>query len=109
MKRIFGNTVIFALIFLVLIGLIGLIKGQNNEAEELDVQEFMQALNNGEIQEMTMQPANKIMRVTGTLTNNDKEFISQVPDNTEIIATITDIATEQSVLKVEEEEQPSGF
>lgn len=109
MKRIFGNTVIFALIFLVLIGLIGLIKGQSNEAEELDVQEFMQALNNGEIQEMTMQPANKIMRVTGKLTKNDQEFISQVPDNTEIIATITDQATEQSVLKVEEEEQPSGF
>src|SRR5699024_11439049 len=32
-----------------------------------------------------------------------------VPDNTEVIATITNQASEQSVLKVEEEEQPSGF
>ncbi|HLR66645.1 ATP-dependent zinc metalloprotease FtsH [Virgibacillus alimentarius] len=109
MKRIFGNTVIFALIFLVLIGLIGLFKGQNNEAEEFNVQEFMQALNNGEIKEMTMQPANKIMRVTGVLEKDSQEFIAQVPDNTDIIATITDQATEQSVLKVKEEEQPSGF
>ncbi len=109
MKRIFGNTVIFALIFLVLIGLIGLFKGQNNEAEEFDVQEFTQALNNGEIKEMTMQPANKIMRITGILEKDDKEFITQVPENTDIIASITDQATEQSVLKVKEEEQPSGF
>src|SRR5690625_775401 len=109
MKRIFGNTVIFALIFLVLIGLIGLFKGQNNEAEELDVQEFTQALNNGEIKEMTMQPVNKIMRITGELEKDNKAFVAQVPDNTEVIATITNQASEQSVLKVEEEEQPSGF
>src|SRR5690625_2881375 len=109
MKRIFGNTVIFALIFLVLIGLIGLFKGQNNEAEELDVQEFTQALNDGEIKEMTMQPVNKIMRITGELEKDNKAFVAQVPDNTEVIATITNQASEQSVLKVEEEEQPSGF
>src|SRR5690625_1131942 len=109
MKRIFGNTVIFALIFLVIIGLIGLFKGQNNEDEELDVQEFTQALNNGEIKEMTMQPVNKIMRITGELEKDNKAIVAQVPDNTEVIATITNQASEQSVLKVEEEEQPSGF
>src|SRR5690625_7196506 len=109
MKRIFGNTVIFALIFLVLIGLIGLFKGQNNEAEELDVQEFTQALNNGEIKEMTMQPVNKIMRITGELEKDNKAFVAQVTDNTEVIATITNQESEQSVLKVVEEIQPSGF
>src|SRR5690625_7783147 len=99
MKRIFGNTVIFALIFLVLIGLIGLFKGQNNEAEELDVQEFTQALNNGEIKEMTMQPVNKIMRITGELEKDNKAFVAQVPDNTEVIATITNRSEERRVGK----------
>src|SRR5690625_1697322 len=109
MKRIFGNTVIVAIIFLVLIVLIVLFKVQNNEAEELDVQEFTQALNNGEIKEMTMQPVNKIMRITGELEKDNKAFVAHVPDNTEVIATITNQASEQSVLKVEEEEQHSVF
>src|SRR5699024_10003446 len=119
---------IFALIFLVLIGLIGLFKGQNNEAEELDVQELTQALNNGEIKEMTMQPVNKIMRITGELENDNKAFVAQVPDNTEVIATITNQAfvvqvadttkvlatiryqaSEQRVLKVADEEHSTGF
>ena len=51
------------------------------------------------LQEMTMQPKNKIMRITGTL-NNNQPFIVQVPDNTEIVADITERAQEQSVLKV---------
>lgn len=109
MNRLFRNVIFYFLIFLVIIGVIGVFKGQNDQAEELNVQEFLQALNNGEIKEMTMQPVNKIMRFTGVLESGGKEFIAQVPDNTEIIANITDKANEQSVLKVKEEEQPSGF
>ncbi|MBO1004439.1 ATP-dependent zinc metalloprotease FtsH [Pseudogracilibacillus auburnensis] len=109
MDRIFRNILFYALIFLVLIGVISLFKGQNDQSTEFNVQQFMQALDNGEIAEMTMQPKNKIMRITGELEKDKKPFIVQVPDNTEIIATITEKATEQSVLKVAEEEQPSAF
>src|SRR5690625_2294540 len=109
MDRIFRNVLFYALIFLVLIGVLSLFKGQNEQAEEYNVQQFIQALDNGEIAEMTMQPKNKIMRITGTLNKDNQPFIVQVPDNTEIIATITDKATEQSVLKVDQEEQPSAF
>lgn len=83
-------------------------KGQGDQSEQYDVQEFMQALDNGQIAEMTMQPKNKIIRITGELTDK-KIFVVQVPDNTEIIADITDKAREQSILKVAEEEQPSAF
>ncbi|WP_099158879.1 ATP-dependent zinc metalloprotease FtsH [Virgibacillus ndiopensis] len=109
MNRLFRNVIFYFLIFLVIIGVIGVFKGQNDQAKQFDVEQFMQHLNNGEIEEMTMQPANKIMRITGTLDDGDKQFIAQVPDNTEIVANITDIATEQSLLNVEEEEQPSGW
>ncbi|MFD1039865.1 ATP-dependent zinc metalloprotease FtsH [Virgibacillus byunsanensis] len=108
MNRIFRNVIFYLLIFLVVIGVIGVFNGQNDQAEQFNVQEFFDALNNGEIDEMTMQPANGIMRYTGTL-SNDQEFVAQVPDNTEIIASITEQANEQSVLNVAEEEQPSGW
>ncbi|HLR71764.1 MAG TPA: ATP-dependent metallopeptidase FtsH/Yme1/Tma family protein, partial [Pseudogracilibacillus sp.] len=109
MDRVFRNILFYALIFLVLIGVLSLFKGPNEQAEEYNVQEFIQALDNGEIAEMTMQPKNKIMRITGTLEGGNQPFVVQVPDNTEIIATITDKATEQSVLTVDQEEQPSAF
>ena len=108
MDRVFRNILFYALIFLVLIGVISLFQGQNDHAEQYNVRQFMPALDNGEIVEMTMQPKNKIMRITGVL-NNDQPFIVQVPDNTEIVADITEKAQEQSVLRVEQEEQPSAF
>lgn len=107
MNRVFRNAFFYLLLFLVIIGLIGVFNNQNDQAEEFDVKEFMQALNNGEIKEMTMQPVNDIMRYTGTLDKGDKKFVAQVPDNTEIIANITELGQEQSVLKVKEKDTPS--
>ncbi|AIF42009.1 ATP-dependent zinc metalloprotease FtsH [Virgibacillus sp. SK37] len=109
MNRIFRNVFFWVLIFFVIVGVIGVFNGQNEEAKQFNVQQFTDALNNGEIEEMTMQPANGIVRYTGTLTDDDKKFIAQVPDNTEIIASITEQANKQSVLHVEEEEQPSAW
>src|SRR5690625_2809469 len=109
MDRIFRNVLFYALIFLVLIFVFGLFKGQNEQSEELSVNEFMQALENGEVKEMTMEPKNKIMRITGELVNDKKPFVAQVPDNTEIVAAITQTAREQSVIDMEQEEQPSAF
>src|SRR5699024_547094 len=108
MNRLFRNIFFYGVIFLVLFSVINLFTGQNNDAEELNVKEFMEALNSGDIEEMTMQPVNKIYRVTGLL-GAEKPFVAQVPDNPDIIADITKAATEQSVLKVDEEEQPSAF
>lgn len=107
MKRLLKNVFFWFLIFLVVVAVIELFKGQDEEPKELNVEEFMQALNNGDIAEMTYQPVNKIIRFTGELENGDQKFVAQVPENTDIIANITDKATEQSVLHVKEEEQPS--
>lgn len=109
MNRIFRNVFFGLLIFLGIVAVISMFNGQNDEEKEFNVKEFTEALNNGEIDEMTMQPANGIIRYSGKLKEGDKTFVAQVPDNTDIVADITDQATEQSVLKVEEEEQPSGW
>ncbi|MBU8568128.1 ATP-dependent zinc metalloprotease FtsH [Virgibacillus pantothenticus] len=107
MSRIFRNAIFWILIVLVIISVISVFSGQNEEAKEYNVKQFMDALNNGEIKEMTMQPANGIIRYKGVLNDDEKPFVAQVPDNTDIVSSITEQANEQSVLHVEEEEQPS--
>src|SRR5690625_14261 len=109
MDRVFRNVLFYALIFIVLIGVISMFKGQNDQSEQFNVEEFVTALEQGQVAEMTMQPKNKIIRITGVLEKDKKPFIAQVPDNTEIVAEITKKAQEKSVLTVNEEEQPSAF
>ena len=109
MSQIFRNVLFWMLIFFVIIGVIGVFNGQGEDSEEYNVQQFVDALNNGEIEELTFPPSHGIIRFTGTLTDGETTFIAQVPDNTEIISSITDAATQQSILKVAEEEQPSPW
>ncbi|QGS67779.1 ATP-dependent zinc metalloprotease FtsH [Oceanobacillus sp. 143] len=108
MSKIFSRVFFWVLIFFVVFSVFTVFNGQGEESEELNVQEFIEALNNGEIKEMTYQPANGIIRYAGVL-SDDKQFIAQVPDNTEIIADITETAREQSVLTVLEAERPSAW
>src|SRR5690625_590562 len=99
MNRMFRNVLFYLLLFVVIIGVIGVFTDGNEQAEEYNVKEFMTALNNGEIKEMTMQPVNKIMRFTGELDDGNKPFVAQVPDNTEIIAELTKRSEERRVGK----------
>src|SRR5690625_989049 len=96
MNRMFRNLFFYGVIFLVIIAVFGLFNSQNDEVKEYSYHEFTQALNNGEIKEMTFQPVNKIIRFTGTLEKDEAEFVAQVPDNTEIIAQITEQADRKS-------------
>ncbi|MUV38041.1 ATP-dependent zinc metalloprotease FtsH [Lentibacillus sp. JNUCC-1] len=109
MSRVIRHVVLYVFIFLVLIGILSLFKGQSDKAEEYNVQEFMDALSNGEIHEVTYQPVNGIVRYTGTLNDGKKPFVAQVPDNTDLNYDIIQQAQNQSVLKTKEQEQPSGF
>ncbi|MDC3417911.1 ATP-dependent zinc metalloprotease FtsH [Aquibacillus salsiterrae] len=109
MNRIFRNVIFYFLIFLVVIGVVGVFNGQNNQAEQFKVNEFYQALNNGEITEMTMQPSNGVYRITGDLSQEGSTFVTNIPDNPEAIANIMEIAADQEILSIEEEEQPNGW
>src|SRR5699024_12569607 len=109
MDRVFRSILFYGLIFLVLIGVVGMFKGQNEQSDELNVKEFMHALDNGDIAEMTMQPKNKIIVVTGELEEGNKPFVVQLPENTDVIAEVTDLAYEHSVLQVMQDEHQSVF
>src|SRR5690625_4369789 len=108
MNRVFRNIFFYGVIFLVLISVLHLYKRKKEEIKEFNYNEFTQALNNGEIKEMTYQPVNKIIRYTGTLVKDEIKFVAQVPDNPNIIEKITEQAT-QIGLDTAEEEQPSAF
>src|SRR5690625_2517503 len=109
MNRGFRNILFYALIFLVLIGVVSLFKGQGDQSKEYNVKEFMHALEKDKIAEMTMQPKDKIIRITGELNEDDKEFAVNVPDDTEVINNIIDETEGKGILKVEPEEQQSVF
>ncbi|WP_339217540.1 ATP-dependent zinc metalloprotease FtsH [Ornithinibacillus sp. FSL M8-0202] len=106
MNRVFRSAFFYLIIFLVIIAVISMLSGQHDQAEELNVNDFMQSLEAGNVKEMTMKPVNGIMRITGTL-NDDKQFVAQVPDNNDIVTDITTKAREQSALKTEQMDQPS--
>ncbi|MFD1337342.1 ATP-dependent zinc metalloprotease FtsH [Oceanobacillus iheyensis] len=109
MSQVFRNALFWLLIFFVIIGVIGVINNQGEEREQYDVEQFISALNNGEIEELVFQPSHGIIRLTGTLTDGETEFVAQVPDNNDLVSQITDTAREQSQLTVMEEEQPSPW
>ncbi|UOQ91372.1 ATP-dependent zinc metalloprotease FtsH [Halobacillus shinanisalinarum] len=110
MSRIFRNTIFYLLIFLVVIAVVGLFRGQGEPQETLNVNEFYDRLNSGQIEEMTMQPVNGVIGITGQLAGSEEgegAFTAQLPANEQIISNVTQTAQEQSVLTVEEAEQPS--
>ncbi|MBU5595515.1 ATP-dependent zinc metalloprotease FtsH [Amphibacillus sp. MSJ-3] len=109
MNRITRNLIFYFVIFLVIISAMELITGQANRTEEFKLNEFMEVLDNEEVESMEMRPANGVMRITGILDNKDKtEFITNIPDNPDIVANITLKAANQG-LSIQEEEQPSPW
>lgn len=110
MNRITRNLIFYFVIFLVILSAMQLITGQGNRTEEFKLNEFIEVLSNEEIESMEMRPANGVMRITGNLDDEDKtEFITNIPDNPDIVASITYQAVGQDIIDVQEEEQPSPW
>ncbi|MDL4840502.1 ATP-dependent zinc metalloprotease FtsH [Aquibacillus rhizosphaerae] len=108
MNRIFRNVIFYFLIFLVVIGVVGVFNGQNNQQEEYNVNQFMQALQDGGITNMEMRPSNGVYQISGEL-SDETTFVTNVPDNPDIVSRIIEVGREQNILSVQEEEQPSGW
>jgi len=109
MKRLNRGVALYVIIILGVIFTITMLMNSNEQPKEFDLKEFTQALEAGEIKEMTMQPKNKIMRITGELEKDKRPFITQIPDNNDIVAKVSNAAEEQGIIKFAEEEQPSAL
>src|SRR5690625_985660 len=109
MKRLNRGVVLYVIIILGVILTVTMLMNSNEQPKEFDLKEFTEALDAGEINEMTMEPKNKIMRITGELEEDQRPFITQIHDNNDIVAEVTRTAEEQGIVKFAEEEQPSAL
>ncbi|SEU10342.1 cell division protease FtsH [Salinibacillus kushneri] len=113
MNRVFRNTIFYLIIFLVVIGIVSLINGPNQDTKELTYTEFREALNNGQIEEMTAQYTNYAHSITGEMTledNTQTAFATEIPDNEQVFSEIENAAAEQGIeMDVTAKEEPSAW
>ncbi|MCK1976641.1 ATP-dependent zinc metalloprotease FtsH [Jeotgalicoccus huakuii] len=108
------NILLIAILTVVMFGIFQRFNGSGGDEEELQYNEFVDALENGEVAELTLQPENNVYLVSGRLADqSDQEsFTSVVPFNSaDDIQQITDTARSQDDLtfNVEPEEEPSPW
>lgn len=83
MNRIFRYAIFYLLIFLVIIGIFGTFNGGNAPTKDITYQQFLMALDKGEITEATIQPDKSVYIVKGKLKGyaEDESFIVNLPTN----------------------------
>ena len=100
MNRIFRYTIFYLLIFLVIIGILGTFNNSNQPTENIGYNEFLAALESGEIEEVTIQPDAMVYEVTGKMTGYEdgQSFVTNIPLENEALTTrIDEVATSQDV------------
>lgn len=114
MNRIFRYTIFYLLIFLVIIGILGTFNNSGQPTENIGYDEFLTALDNGEITRVTIQPTSMVYEVTGELVGYDEgqSFVTIIPlDNEALTAQIDEVARSQEGVEVNflEAPQTSGW
>ncbi|GEL78241.1 ATP-dependent zinc metalloprotease FtsH [Tenuibacillus multivorans] len=111
MNRVFRNTFFFFIIFLVLIAIIGMLNNPNPDTAQLNYNEFTDALENGQIEELTIQYTNQAYEARGEYNGDDglTSFRANIPNNEQVLSDIFAQAEEQSILTVEPAEEPSAW
>lgn len=95
MNRIFRYTIFYLLIFLVIIGILGTFNNSGQPTEDIGYNEFLQALESGQIKEVTIQPTSMVYQVTGSLDNYDEDqsFVTNIPlENEALMNQIDEVA-----------------
>ncbi|MBX0316868.1 ATP-dependent zinc metalloprotease FtsH [Planococcus glaciei] len=100
MNRIFRYTIFYLLIFLVIIGILGTFNNSAQPTENIGYNDFLEALQDGTVTEVTIQPDANVYEVTGKLQGYDENqsFVTNIPmENEAVITKIDEIATDQGV------------
>ncbi|CAM4220350.1 ATP-dependent zinc metalloprotease FtsH [Jeotgalicoccus halotolerans] len=108
------NILLIAILTVVMFGIFQRFNGAGQAEEELQYNEFLDALEAGEVAELTIQPENNVYLITGRLAdqNEQESFNSVVPYNSvDDLDQITDTARSQDGLSltVAPEEEPSPW
>lgn len=112
MNRIFRNTIFYLLVFLVIIGIVGLFNNGNQPNQELTYGEFINSLENGDVTEIDIQPNRSVYNVVGQLDgySEDEYFVTNIPLESSVMETIDQVAAEtDTAVNVLEAPETSGW
>ncbi|MDG5473810.1 ATP-dependent zinc metalloprotease FtsH [Jeotgalibacillus sp. ET6] len=111
MNRIFRNTIFYLLVFLVIIGIVGLFNSGNQPDQELTYGEFINSLENGEITEIDIQPNRSVYNVVGQKSGyaEDEYFVTNIPLESSVLETIDEVAAGTTDVNVLEAPETSGW
>lgn len=111
MNRIFRYTIFYLLIFLVIIGIFGTFNSGKEPTKEIDLGEFITALDSGEVKEFSMQPDQGVYEIRGKMKDykEDEEFVTNIPPEMESLhKKISDAAVTEDV-KILKAPETSGW
>ncbi|WEG12712.1 ATP-dependent zinc metalloprotease FtsH [Pullulanibacillus sp. KACC 23026] len=99
MSRIFRNTIIYLLIFLVIIGIVSFFNGSNKQVKTMTYSEFESHLEKGDIKTIDLQPEGSVFIVHGQLKsyNDNTTFKTYIPYSEKSITEIRTIADQSNV------------
>lgn len=111
MSRIFRNTIIYLLIFLVIIGIVSFFSGSNQQVKTMRYDEFIQHMNKGEVTSVTLQPSGGVYIGRGQLQSYNKNttFETHVPNSEKAVDQIMALSKQNTKVDFKQEEQTSGW
>ncbi|MDR7080332.1 cell division protease FtsH [Neobacillus niacini] len=105
MNRIFRNTIFYLLIFLVIIGVVSFFNGSNEPTDNISYNEFVDHLENNEVDSFSMQPERGVFEVRGQFekgVKNGKSFLTYVPNSEKILERIDAAGSKVEVMPAKE-------
>ncbi|TCN17313.1 ATP-dependent zinc metalloprotease FtsH [Mesobacillus foraminis] len=110
MNRIFRNTIFYLLIFLVIIGVVSFFNGSNEPTKHLPYNEFVDRLENGDVESLTIQPERGVYEVRGKMENaeEDETFLTYIWNSEATLAELR-AAAEEADVEVLPAKETSGW
>lgn len=104
MNRIFKNTIFYLLIFLVLIGIVSWFNNTNETTKNISYNEFVNHLENGDIDKFSIQPERGVYEIIGHLKGAEegKQFTTYVMNSPAMLDRIDAAAANVEVLPAKE-------
>ena len=111
MNRIFRYTILYLLIFLVIVGIFGTFNSANKPTKELSYHEFVTALDEGKITEADIQPDNLVYVVKGKLEGYDKgeSFVANIPRDDQELMNEIRAAAKDNAFDFKQAPETNGF
>jgi cell division protease FtsH len=111
MNRIFRYTIFYLLIFLVIIGIFGTFNSGKDPTKELRYDEFITALESGNVTDFTLQPDQGVYEVRGKMKGykKDETFVAITPTNNLTLLTKIDEAAKLNNVEYLKAPETSGW